>query len=289
VLAAIREARPVQLFVALDGPRKGRAGDYEFCQATRNLLREQIDWECEVQTLLREHNLGCRPAVSSAITWFFDHVEQGIVLEDDCLPVSGFFGFCEALLKEHAANPTVMHISGSNFQEGRVRGSGSYYASRYAHIWGWATWRRAWQHYDVTMRAFPEFKAEGRIKDVSSSEQEQGYWLRTFEKTHSGALDTWDYQWQFAIWAAKGLTLLPNTNLVKNIGFGAGATHTGRRDWTPPARNFAGPIVHPPTVKPDDEADAFTFAHVFSRRSKRPWWQALAARSYFRRASAKRP
>jgi hypothetical protein len=246
------------------------------------LLREQIDWECDLQTLLRDRNLGCKRAVSSAITWFFERVEQGIILEDDCLPVPGFFRFCEELLAEHATNPSVMHIAGDNFQERDIRGEGSYYASRYAHIWGWATWRRAWQHYDVRMSAFPQFKAARQIEKVFRSEQEQAYWLRTFEKTHAGALDTWDYQWQFAISSAGGVTLLPNTNLVKNIGFGAGATHTGRQDWTPQARDIAGPITHPRTLAPDDEADAFTFANVFTRRPKRSWWQNLAPLNYLR-------
>ena len=282
VLDAIKQARPAKLFVAADGPRADQPGEYEQCQATRDIVRDGIDWDCEVRTLLRERNLGCKVAVSSAIDWFFEQVEEGIIVEDDCLPDPSFFGFCEALLDKYRDVPEVMHISGDNFQMGRTRGDGSYYGSVYAHIWGWASWRRAWRRYDVGMKSFPEFKQSGGLERTFATAAERAFWLRSLERTYRGEINTWDFQWTYSLWAHDGLAILPNTNLVENIGFGADGTHTlAASACQPPVRAKAGPLVHPSRLARDGQADEFTFssgAISGERAAHPPLWRRLASR-----------
>ena len=143
VFQKIQDAQPKYLFVAADGPRDNKYGEKDLCEKTRAVVLENITWECEVKTLFRTENLGCRTAVSSAINWFFENVEEGIILEDDTVPDNSFFSYCQALLEKYRNHEQIMMITGDNFQDGIKRGNGSYYFSRYVHIWGWASWRRA--------------------------------------------------------------------------------------------------------------------------------------------------
>lgn len=225
VFEEIKKARPKQLFIAADGPRKHKDGEFELCEKTRAVITK-IDWPCEVKTLFREENLGCKIAVSSAIDWFFENVEEGIILEDDCLPSSSFFTFCTSLLEFYRNDTRVMHIGGTNFQDGKLRGDGSYYFSSIHHIWGWATWRRAWKYYDVNMKSLPVFLKENYLDTITPDKALQNYWKSHLENIYAGRIDTWDFQWTFAIWSQHGLGIIPNQNFVSNIGFGDEATHT---------------------------------------------------------------
>ncbi|MCK5605254.1 FkbM family methyltransferase, partial [Candidatus Pacearchaeota archaeon] len=229
VFSAIRKAQPKQLFVACDGPREDRAGEWEKCQQTRDIIK-QVDWDCEVKTLFQEQNLGCGLGPATAITWFFDNVEEGIILEDDCLPHPDFFPFCQQLLDYYRSNERIMHISGDNFQYGRKRGHASYYFSIYTHTWGWATWRRAWKHYD--------------------------FYLTSVEhRKHA-----WDMQWMISVGNNNGLAVLPNVNLVSNIGCGPNATHTKdtARYTNLPTESLVFPLVHPKIISPNKAADRYT-------------------------------
>jgi len=269
VLAAIRAARPSKLFVAADGPRSGKPGDYEKCQAVRNVLRDGIDWDCEVHTLLRDENVGCKAAVSSAVTWFFDNVEEGIILEDDTLPSPSFFPFCAELLERYRHTQEILHISGDNFQMGRMRGFNSYYFSIYNHNWGWATWRRAWQLYDVDMNRFPELRQDDSWQGIFQSTAERDYWLNMLRMTWEGKIDTWDFQWIFAVWINRGLSVLPNVNLVSNIGFRGDGTHNVSNISSPLAElptGALGRLDHPLRIAADRRADRFTFSHVFENK-----------------------
>ena len=225
VFEAIRQARPCRLFIAADGPRSDRPEEAALCQETRELIDSRIDWPCEVHRLYRDQNLGCKEAVSSAINWFFSMVEEGIILEDDTLSNGSFFRFAETMLERYRDDDRVMHISGNNYQFGRIRGDGGYYASKSTHIWGWATWRRAWAHYDVTMSDFPAGWASA-IHEEGLDQESWEWWRMAFENVKSGLVDTWDFQWQYAVIKNGGISLMPQSNLVKNIGIGSGATHT---------------------------------------------------------------
>jgi hypothetical protein len=261
VLGAIRRASPRRLFVAADGPRPGNPKDAVACREVRELLQKGIDWQCRVEFLARGANLGCRNAVSSAISWFFDNVEEGIILEDDCLPSEGFFSFCSSLLARYRDEPRVAHIGGFNCQWGRMRGSGSYYFSRYFHVWGWATWRRAWSGYDVDMRDYPSFLAGGGLENLFSRPALREFWKENFDAAHAGTLNTWDYQWVYRNFKDDRLAAVPNWNLVENIGFGSDATHTGGRAGRMPhaSGDFPTEIVHPSFLLPDQAADDFTY------------------------------
>ncbi len=267
VFATIRAARPRFLFVAADGPRSDRPDEQATCDQVRSLVLQNIDWNCQVFTLLRSRNLGCKAAVCSAISWFFEHVEEGIIMEDDTLPDPSFFSYCESLLERYRQEPRVLHIGGNNFQFGRPRGSASYYFSKFPHIWGWATWRRAWKLYDPDMMAYPQFCDSGQANLLFHRPARQKQWLDLFDGVYRGEIDTWDYQWLFTHWNHTGLSIAPQVNLVSNLGFGEGATHTKE-----PSR-FAnmetqrlGTLIHPSHIVPHTAADQFTIDHYFTGR-----------------------
>lgn len=270
VFEAVRRARPRRLFIAADGPREHVATDAQGCRDTRAII-DAVDWDCEVHTLLRKRNLGCKVAVSSGITWFFQHVEEGIILEDDTLPVAGFFPFCQALLEHYRDDPRVMHIGGNNFQLGARHGNGSYYFSLFNHIWGWATWRRAWNTYDPSLHAFGRLRRNGVLERLFSDGGSRAYWARQFERTAAGQINTWDYSWTMSVWNNGGLAILPEVNMVSNIGFGREATHTtgdSRLALLPVEE--PRPLCHPDGMEPCAAADGFTQRYIFDRRIENP-------------------
>lgn len=266
VFEAIRRAKPPRLYVAADGPRSGRAGEQQRCDAVRR-IGTSVDWPCELVTRFRESNLGCKRAVSSAISWFFEHEEEGIVLEDDCLPDPTFFSFCDQLLERYRDDKRVMCISGDNFISSTWVPDASYYFSRYVHIWGWATWRRAWAWYDVDMKDWHGDHGAAIVDQRLPGEpRAAAHWKDLFSRVARNQIDTWDYQWTYACWGQGGLSCMPATNLISNIGFGEGATHT-----TSPESKLANlsvaplgmPLRHPDNVEAHLAADRWTSEHVF--------------------------
>ncbi|MBR8827034.1 MAG: glycosyltransferase family 2 protein [Gomphosphaeria aponina SAG 52.96 = DSM 107014] len=261
IFNAIRQAQPKQLFVIADGARNPE--EAEKCQQTRDIIK-QVDWDCQVYTNYADQNLGCGVRVSSGITWVFELVEEAIILEDDCLPHPSFFPYCETLLNYYRDDERIMVITGNNFQGGKKRTPYSYYFSKYPHCWGWASWRRAWQHWDYKMSKWNEFRDFDLLKFVHEDPYEQKYWLRIFERMCvENPNDIWDYMWTFACWSQNGLTVLPNVNLVSNIGFGEDGTHTfGDSPLANMPTEDIGEIIHPPFVVQHKEADTFYFDHI---------------------------
>jgi hypothetical protein len=270
VLEAIRKAMPPRLYIAADGPRTDRDGEADKVAKVREIATS-VDWPCEVKTLFREENLGCKYAVSGGITWFFDHEEQGIILEDDCLPHADFFTFCETLLDRYAANESVSVVTGNNFQDGQRRGEASYYFSKYNHCWGWATWRRAWNRYRGDLPFWPEWSQSDNWCNKTPDTVERRYWRKIFDRVWMGKIDSWAYPWAASIWYHDGLTATPNVNLVSNIGFGPDSTHTASTDS--PFANMTtksiGEIVHPVIIAKDEAADRYVFDHHFGGESRR--------------------
>ncbi len=265
VLTEIAKARPKKLLVIADGPRISRAGEAELCSKTRTII-DGIDWDCEVLTHYSDVNLGCKNRLSTGIDWVFDTVEEAIILEDDCLPHPSFFPYCEALLARYRDDDRVMCISGDNFQFDKKRNNYSYYFSRYTHIWGWASWRRAWKHYDVSIKIWPEVKENGWLRDAFNSDIEARYWTRIFDSVYRGEIDTWDYQWLFTSLMNNGLNIIPGENLVSNIGFGADSTHTSTVNQfsNMNVRELSFPLVHPPCMTRSSDADKYTEKLQFS-------------------------
>lgn len=285
VFAAIRQARPAQLFIAADGPREGQSREEELCQAARAVV-QRVDWPCKVNTRFQDENLGCKTAVSSAIDWFFQHVEAGIILEEDCLPSVSFFKFCAELLDHWHDDERVMQISGSNFLLGyRTAGSeGSYYFSRLNDVWGWATWRRAWRHFDLTMSHYPLWRESDRLKDYLPDASMRDWLMRYFEQAYGRVgqrSGDWSSLWQFAIASQNGLTAVPRVNLVANIGIGESATNTRGEEWAVYGSvgvHEISEIRHPAIVLPDSAADERRF-ELIARTDPRAKAAAHAART----------
>lgn len=263
VFETIRQAQPRQLLVIADGPRIDRPNEAEKCAAARAVI-DRVDWECEVLTNYSDINLGCKRRVSSGIDWVFSEVEEAIILEDDCLPGSSFFQFCEALLQKYRHDERIMMISGDNFQPQDKQFEDSYYFSKYIHIWGWATWRRAWQHYDVEMLSWQDFRDRGLLKDICNDPIEADYWLKIFDDVANARIDTWDYQWVYTCWQQSGMSIVPTINLISNIGFRDDATHTlATSPWAEMKVGSIHNIKHPTFVLKNHDADTYEFENVF--------------------------
>ena len=264
VINAIRPIAPTRLFVACDGPNPKRPDEAEKVAATRDIIEQEIDWPCHIERLYSDVNQGCRLGVSRAITWFFEQVEEGIILEDDCVPHPDFFRYCQSLLERYRFDTRVWCISGNNFQDGNWRGDGSYYFSRYNHCWGWASWRRCWDHYDSDLRQWPALCNAGLLKSIFPDPSEQKYWSGIWQRLlDHGQPDTWDYQWTFTCLIHGGLTALPNYNLVRNVGFGDDATHTTGKSEVPESRGGIDPDMVPSFVLRDSNADSYTFKNSY--------------------------
>ena len=256
----VRAARPRRLLVVADGPRPTRPEDVQLCEATRKIVTSP-DWQCDLLTNFADENLGCRRRMSSGLDWVFQHCAEAIILEDDCIPHSSFFRFCAEMLSRYREDARIMHVSGDNFQGGRRRGDGSYFFSRYPLSWGWASWRRAWRYFDLTIQSWPLARKERWLESILENPMELQYWTNIFDRVHRGEIDTWDYQWFFACWSQSGLSILPNKNLVSNIGFGPNSTHFKEGTTSTigiPTREL-GESAHPSAIIRNREADRFYF------------------------------
>ncbi len=283
VFEAIKKLAPDKLYIAADGPRKDRPADFEKCRQTREVI-ELIDWPCEVNTLLREENLGCKRGVAGAITWFFQNELQGIILEDDCVPNMSFFPFCEELLNKYQNDTRIMHIAGTNHNPSFIRDPEySYFFSQIGHMWGWATWRRAWDLYDIQMKAFDEISSKGYFKDLYPNIFIRKYFQKKYINTYKGEIDTWDYQWEFTRLINSGLSIMPKRNLVENIGFGADATHTfSNMNYFQLAeiQKMDFPLNHPPFIIKDIESENQHFNKLFKWTLKRKILSSIGIKGY---------
>ncbi|HPV43547.1 MAG TPA: glycosyltransferase family 2 protein [Spirochaetota bacterium] len=266
IFKIISTIRPKKLFIIADGPRESVPGEKEICEKTRQIVKN-IDWKCELFTNYSKENLGCGKRPSTGITWVFENVDRAIILEDDCVPHPTFFTFCEELLNRYENDERVMMISGNNFQFGKKRTEYSYYFSIFTHIWGWATWKRAWDYYDYNISQWPEFRKEGLLANYFSNNRHVDYWRTLFDKVYSENNKTyWDYQWLLTCWAQHGLAALPSVNLVSNEGAGKDATHTKRSDkfMNMKAERLKYPLAHPSYIMRNIEADLYTQKTNFS-------------------------
>lgn len=264
VFNRIREAKPPKLLVVADGPRPDRIGEAQKCDLTRAII-ERVNWECEVITNYSDINLGCKRRVSSGIDWVFKQVDEAIILEDDCLPDPSFFRYCEELLERYRDDTRIMFISGDNFQFGRKSTADSYYFSRCINntppIWGWATWRRAWQYYDVDLKLWETFKDDDWLDDILGDRKVVATWKHRFQTIYDKSFDTWDYQLVFACWVQNGLIIQPNVNLISNIGYGSEATHSKKiltEFANMPVEPISFPMKHSEFMIRDYKADRYS-------------------------------
>lgn len=260
VFEELKKIKPKHLYIAADGPRDSNMEDITKCAETRTIINE-INWDCEVKTLFRDENRGCGRGPAEAITWFFQFVEEGIILEDDCLPSCDFFHFCENLLAYYRYNNNIFFIGGNNFQKSKLAYSYTYYFSAGHHgTWGWATWRRAWQKFDYYLSNFDFKDAQTVIKKLFRDSKQQKYWLYIYSEVKKNRFNEscWDYQFYFSGWMSGALAVIPNFNLVQNIGFNEEATHTkdGNNLFAHrPISSIVFPIKHNNNITQNKKAD----------------------------------
>jgi hypothetical protein len=226
VFEAIRDAKSPRLYVAADGARANKEGEADKVQVVRDYIMQNIDWECEVKTMFRERNLGCKMAVSGAIDWFFENEEMGIILEDDCLPSQSFFWYCEELLERYKDDMRIFLISGHNKQNSWKEETNDYFFSNLGGIWGWASWRRAWKHYDIEMSDIENFIKNNNFVNIFDKKLGKIRQDTIYKSIIINKMDTWDYQWGYTRHKNNALACVPTKSLVENIGFGQDATHT---------------------------------------------------------------
>jgi hypothetical protein len=255
VFEAIRQAKPSQLLVIADAPRPNNPEEAEKCAAAKEIIN-QVDWDCEVLKNYAEVNLGCAKRVTSGLNWVFEQVSEAIIVEDDCLPHPSFFRYCEELLEYYRHDQRIMSIAGTNFQFGTKVTDYSYYHSGYHDCWGWATWRRAWQHYDFEMKLWPKL-GNSFLSEQLVTGKAAKYWSKYFHLTYEGNKDSWFYRWLFACWIQSGLAVVPTVNLISNIGFSRDGTHT--LEDSPfanlPTETMQFPLIHPAFVIQNKQAD----------------------------------
>ncbi|TWU47568.1 hypothetical protein Poly51_53680 [Rubripirellula tenax] len=260
VAEAICKSDPPIVYIAADGPRPDVPDDPAKCKATREAV-ESVQWKCPVETSFQTNNLTCAAAVTHALNWFFDKNECGIVLEDDCLPDPSAFNYFGNLLDRFRDEDRVGCITGNNFQHGRKPCLESYYFSRYNHCWGWATWARQWSLFDFNMNSSQSDSEI--IKSMGCGDVERRYWQQQFARTRSGQINTWDYQWMWSLWHANKLTATPAVNLVENIGYGIGATHTYGKSPGIHAEPMEFPLRHPDIFAASAQRDHYVAMNHF--------------------------
>jgi hypothetical protein len=283
VFTAIRAARPQQLFVIADAPRTQHPDDIAKCAATRAII-DEVDWDCQVFKNYANENLGCGLRPASGLDWVFQQVESAIILEDDCLPDPTFFPYCTELLAYYRDDDRIMHISGNNFQFGQQRGEASYFYSRYSLHCGWATWRRAWQHFDYDIAKWQDLQATNWLETLLDTPAAIVYWRQIFDQVYTtDKSHIWDYQWTFACWQNNGLCIIPQVDLISNIGFNSEGTHTVRQNQFAnlPLGEMKFPLKHPSEMIRDRTADIFVQESKFNlgflaRLKRKLYWHRLS-------------
>jgi hypothetical protein len=278
VFEAIRQAKPPRLYVAADGARKNKEGEDKKVQEVRDFIMSNIDWNCEVKTLFREQNYGCKMAVSGAIDWFFENEEMGIILEDDCLPSQSFFWFCEELLERYKDDNRISLITGTSYLFNEIDSKDDYFYSKYISIWGWATWNRSWKQYDVEMKDWPKLRENNFLESVFFWDKNiQNIFSKYFDMGYEKKIDTWDFQWAFRCLAESGYCITPYKNLVSNIGI-EGTRSSQNSPFVKMHRldiidvkhlKCSFPIVH------NYKIDKILFYNVFNRFTKHSYMRKL--------------
>lgn len=283
VFEQIKNVKPVKFYIAADGPREENPGDIALCEQARSIT-QMIDWDCQVKTLFSEANKGCKVGVVTAIDWFFQQEEEGIILEDDCVPAESFFYFCDIMLGKYRFDNRISTVTGTNLQDGNKWGNSSYYFSHFSNIWGWATWKRFWDNYDPALKRYNEQDVAMQLPKIFDDPFLQDEWLEIFKKVKANRIDTWDYQLQFLAFFENGLCATPNVNLISNIGFRNDATHTNnplRHSYHAglPTGELAE-ITHPLFFLPEKKADYFFLKKEFYLEEK---WRKFEKDKLFRR------
>jgi hypothetical protein len=266
VFEAISRVQPAKLLLIADGPRAAKPNDPAACQEVRDIV-SRVDWPCELVTNFADSNLGCGERMISGLDWVFSLVEEAILLEDDCLPDLSFFPFCQELLERYRGDSRVSYISGDNLVAEDLNIQASYYFSRIGGIWGWATWRSEWRRYDRHLSDWPKLRSERMLADIFDKPPGVVHWTRIFDSMYEHSQpNIWDYQWVYTGFKNNSLIAVPSVNLVTNIGFGTGATHTTEADgrFSLPSAPIEFPLRHPYGFAPSRKLDAYRTRDMFA-------------------------
>lgn len=254
IINALKNVKPSKLYIIADGPKPG---DKDECLKTRDTLEKIINWPCVIHKNYSNINMGLKKRFNSGISWVFEKEDRAIFIEDDCIPHPTFFRFCDELLEKYKDNDNVLTISGDNFQFGKLNIKESYYFSRYPHVWGWATWKRAWSKYDPDIKDWENSSKYAWLSKVSTSKVSALNWKYIFDRMYQNKINTWDYQLTYMSLKNRGLNIIPTVNLVSNHGYDAAATHTKRKSrvMDMKVQEMKFPLSHPKTLEWNDRAD----------------------------------
>ena len=263
VFDAIRKQKPVKLFIAADGPRAGNLEDAEKCREVRRIV-SNIDWSCEVKTLFRDKNLGFSEGERTAFEWFFDNVEEGIILEDDGLPHPDFFRFASEMLAKYRYNDQVMMITGNNFVPD-FKTDDSYFFSNFFAIWGWASWRRVWKQYDMNINSWSKPESKAKLKTLYTQKFMFKHMEKLFNDIYQKKTITWDAQLLYLCVMNSGLCVTPANNLVSNIGLDGTHSEGHNQNLSTKEIYKDNKLIHPKLIAPSTAYD-----HIFYERSFYP-------------------
>ncbi|MEE0922291.1 MAG: hypothetical protein U0L47_07350 [Paludibacteraceae bacterium] len=261
VLTEIRKLQPASLYVCQDGTREGNLLDAERIQEVRNVINELVDWPCELHTLYQGKNLGCGPGPAAGISWFFEQVDMGIIIEDDCLPHPDFFAYCEDMLNRYNNNPNVRFINATLYHD-RWQCEASYGFSRYMVTGAWAAWRETWQGFDIDMHTWNAWQFRKQVKRLTDSTNEANWWYWKLKEIQADTSKKsyWDYQMQMHLFKNDAITIHPKNNLISNIGFDAEGTHTLSNDGRGDRKVYPIlPLVHPGAITINNAMDVDCF------------------------------
>lgn len=267
VFNEIKKQRPKQLFVHADGPREKVVTDFKKCIESRRIIEQQVDWECELHTIFRKENLGCGKGPASAMTWFFGQVDEGIIIEEDCLPHPDFFGYCTELLERYREDERVMIVGATTYRDDYPC-EDSYAFTTYGTMAAWATWKRVWDKFDYTLSGFTREELKAKLKKHLYSRFEYNNWIGLYDWiVKDNFRSYWDWQLHFIIFFNNGVAIRPQKNMISNLGTGPDASHT---TYTAHAAFHANrpiygclPLKHPPNVIIDKKRDAIFYRKMY--------------------------
>lgn len=266
VFNQIKKKKPTKLFIIMDGPRPENLKDKQNVKKVKKIFKK-VNWKCKVYKNFAKSNLGLKDRVITGLNWVFKKVDKAIILEDDCYPSDNFFNFCESMLNFYQNNKKVLVITGNNFQKKPVDNN-SYYFSKYCHIWGWATWRSTWNLFNDEEKNIQKFLKSKKFKKINKIADEQNYWKRMYHQIKQGKLKSWAFYFLLSIWKNNGITVTPNLNLIRNLGFATNLS-TNQHDLdiqtTLSKNRLEIPLKHPKLIKLNERADNQVFYSVYKK------------------------
>jgi hypothetical protein len=283
VLEKIKEVNPRKLYVSSNAPRSGNPKDIDLVAQTRALF-DNINSNCQVLKLFRANNLEAGPSISGAINWVFENEEMAIILEDDCVPNKYFFDFCSIMLLKFKDNAKVMHISGTRWNPEFNIGDYDYFFSHIGHIWGWATWKRAWLKYDYNINSWDPKIRTREIRDLFKDRVSSQFWIDRFNDIYKLSLKhTWDIQWQYALFSEKGLAVVPCINLIANIGTqGVHTQYADKYYYFRRTEEWVDRGINLSSIEANREYDIFHMKYHFLKNhflKKKFWFQRKSNRN----------